>query len=202
MELKNDLVILRDFIQSDIENRVYWETVENEWQLWNAPWEYEGKEKDELIRDLEEYKTKMLLWAAEQKDENDLRTVFQICINDDTKTYIGWCGSYNIDENFDNTQTKGHCAIGITIPAMMARGKGFATSAMVLLIDYLMKNEVNEIYTQTWSGNKRMIGLANKIGFEECMRKSNIYKVRGELYDDLTFRLSMEKFHEFLYTEQ
>ena len=202
MELKNNLVILRDFIKSDIENRVYWETVENEWQLWDAPWEYEGKEKDELIRDLEEYKTKMLLLVAEQKDENDLRTGFQICINDDTKTYIGWCNSYNINENFEIIQTKGHCAIGINIPAMIARGKGFATSAMVLFIHYLMKNEVSEIYTQTWSGNKQMVGLATKIGFEECMRKSNIYELHGKLYDDLTFRLNIRKFDEFSDTEQ
>ena len=197
MELKNDSVILRDFIQSDIENRVYWETVENEWQLWDAPWEYEGKQKDELIRDLEEYKTKMLQWVSEQKDENDLRAGFQICINDDKKTYIGWCNSYNINENFEITQTKGQCAIGISIPSMIARGKGFATSAIVLFINYLIKNRVSEIYTQTWSGNRRMIGLANKIGFEECMRKSNIYKLHGKLYDDLTFRLNLEKFHKF-----
>lgn len=202
MELKNDLVILRDFIKADIENRIHWETVENEWQLWDAPWEYEGKQKDELIRDLEEYKTKMLLWASEQKEENDLRTSFQICINDDKKTYIGWCGSYNINENFEITQNKGQCAIGICIPSMIVRGKGFATSAMSLFINYLIKNKVTEIYTQTWSGNRRMIGLANKIGFEECMRKSNIYKLYGKLYDDLTFRLNIEKFHEFSNTEK
>lgn len=88
MELKNDSVILRDFIRSDIQKRVYWETVENEWQLWDAPWEYEGKSKDELIQDLEEYKTKMLLRVSEQKGKNDLRTGFQICINDGKKTYI------------------------------------------------------------------------------------------------------------------
>ena len=197
MELKNDSVILRDFIQSDIQKRVYWETVENEWQLWDAPWEYEGKSKDELIQDLEEYKTKMLLRVSEQKGENDLRTGFQICINDGKKTYIGWCGSYNINDNFEITDTEGQRAVGICIPAMVARGKGFATSAMVLFINYLMKNKVNEIYTQTWSGNKRMIGLANKLGFEECMRKSNIHKVHGKLYDDLTFRLNIEKFHKF-----
>lgn len=201
MELKNDLVILRDFIQSDIEDRIYWETVENDWQLWDAPWEYEGKEKDELIRDLERYKSKMLLLVKQQKDESDLRTSFQICINNNKRTYIGWCSSYSIDEDFQITQTKGHCAIGINIPVMMARGKGFATSALVLFIHYLISNEINEIYTQTWSGNKRMIGLANKIGFEECIRKPNIHKVRGEIYDDLTFRLNMEKFHKFLGAE-
>lgn len=193
MKIKNDLIILRDFIQSDIETRVYWETVENEWQLWDAPWEYEGKEEDELIKDLERYKSKMLLWAEQPKGESDLRTGFQICINDDTRTYIGWCNSYNIDENFEIIQTKGYCTVGIDIPVMRARGKGFAASALILFINYLIENGENQIYTQTWSGNKRMIALANKLGFEECSRKPNVVKVRGEFYDNLTFKLNMKK---------
>ncbi|MDV3428538.1 MAG: GNAT family N-acetyltransferase, partial [Bacillota bacterium] len=188
---------LRDFIQSDIDDRLYWETIENEWQLWDAPWEYEGKEENELKRDLERYKNKMLLWATKQMSESNLRTGFQICINDDTRTYIGWCNSYNINENFEIIQTKGYSAIGINIPVMTARGKGFAASALVMFIHYLIKNGENEIYTQTWSGNKPMIGLAGKIGFEECRRKSNIHKVRGEIFDDLTFKLNMEKFYKF-----
>jgi RimJ/RimL family protein N-acetyltransferase len=195
LELKNDLIILRDFIQSDIEDRIYWETVENEWQQWDAPWEYEGKETEELTKDLERYKDKMQLWAAQQKEESDLRTGFQICINDDSKKYIGWCNSYNMDENFEFTQSKGRCAIGINIPVMTARGKGYATSAMTLFIHYLIKKGKNEIYTQTWSGNQRMIGLANKLGFEECLRKTNTWEVSGQLYDDLTFKLNMKNFY-------
>lgn len=136
----------------------------------------------------------MISWVAQKKCESDLRTNFQICINDDTRTYIGWCGSYNVNEDFEITQNKGNCAIGIDIPAVTSRDKGFATSALVLLIHYFVKNEINEIYTQTWSGNKGMISLANKLGFEECIRKLNHRKVRGELYDSLTFKLNMEKF--------
>ena len=193
LELKNNLIILRDFIQSDIEDRIYWETVENEWQQWDAPWEYEGKEEEEQTKDLERYKDKMQLWAAQQKGESDLRTGFQICVNDDSKKYIGWCNSYNMDENFEFTQNKGRCAVGINIPVMTARGKGYATTAMTLLIHYLIKKGKNEIYTQTWSGNKRMIGLAKKLGFEECLRKTNTCEVSGQLYDNLTFKLNILK---------
>lgn len=31
MQLIGKDIILRDFIESDIEKRIYWETVENEW---------------------------------------------------------------------------------------------------------------------------------------------------------------------------
>lgn len=202
MELKNDLIILRDFIESDIEDRINWETVENEWQLWDAPWDYEGKEEQELTEDLERYKAKMQLWAEQQKADCELRTGFQICINNDARTYIGWCNAYRINESYEIIQTKGLCAVGIDIPAMTARGKGFAASALVLFIQYLLKNGEDEIYTQTWSGNKRMIGLANKIGFEECMRKANERKVDGQFYDGLTFKLNMRKFCEFSAAKQ
>ena len=40
-------IILRDFIDTDIERRIYWEKVETEWQLWDAPWEYENLSEQE-----------------------------------------------------------------------------------------------------------------------------------------------------------
>ena len=40
---KDERVLLRDFMRQDIEKRLYWETVETEWQLWDVPWEYEGQ---------------------------------------------------------------------------------------------------------------------------------------------------------------
>ena len=42
MVLKDDIVLLRDFKREDIAKRIEWETEKTEWQLWDAPWEYEG----------------------------------------------------------------------------------------------------------------------------------------------------------------
>ena len=42
MILKDDTVLLRDFKREDIAKRIEWETEQTEWQLWDAPWEYEG----------------------------------------------------------------------------------------------------------------------------------------------------------------
>lgn len=39
MRIENNKVILRDFIKKDIEDIIRWETIETEWQLWDAPWE-------------------------------------------------------------------------------------------------------------------------------------------------------------------
>ncbi|MFX0548532.1 GNAT family N-acetyltransferase [Hathewaya histolytica] len=75
------------------------------------------------------------------------------------------------------------------IPDKSARRQGYATEALGLFIQYLKGNGIKEIYTQTWSGNLRMIGLAHKLGFKETNRKCDIRMVRNEKYDGLTFKL-------------
>ncbi|WP_346938418.1 GNAT family protein [uncultured Clostridium sp.] len=190
MEIKGESIILRDYIEADIEDDIYWETVETEWQLWDAPWEYEEGE----FFDSDKYCKKMLETLNSQKDKNRIRRKFEICIDNEKKTHIGGCNSYNIDSNYKYTKGHGKCTIGIDICSVNARGKGYATSALKLFIYYLMSNGFNEFYTQTWSGNYRMIGLAEKLGFEECNREDNIRIVRGSYYDGLTFRLNIEKF--------
>lgn len=188
-------ITLRDFKESDIETRVYWETAETEWQLWDAPWEYEGVTDDERAAKLEKYIANMHTWAerARNLSADARRYSFQIETNAERK-YIGWVSSYCIDDAYNYIDGDGMCAVGIAIPDQTVRGHGYATQALCAFIMYLLDCGENEIYTQTWSGNVRMIGLAQKLGFEECCRKIGICTVRGAQYDGLTFRLNKERF--------
>jgi len=192
MRLQNDKVILRDFIKSDIDDVIRWETIETEWQLWDAPWE-----NDEVF-DCEEYQKKMLYSISEEKSNNTMRYKFQVCINNEFETHIGWCNVYKIDDNFEYTTSDGKYAIGIDIPIVQTRRNGYATAAWKLLIEYLLSNDIKDIYTQTWSGNLRLIGLATKVGFEECDRNIDERFVRGNLYDGLTYKLNISKFNELV----
>lgn len=192
MEIKNSKIILRDFVESDIDDRIHWETIETEWQLWDAPWENE-----EETFDPDQYRRKRLEWLSEKKDENRVRWGFQICINDESQKHIGWCNAYRIDDSYEYTKEDGHCTIGIGIPDLSSRRKGYATYSWKLFIQYLINNGIKGIYTQTWSGNERVIGLIKKLGFEECSREYNLRTVRGQLYDALTFKLNMIKYNEF-----
>lgn len=188
MRIENNKVILRDFIEKDIEDMIRWETVDTEWQLWDAPWE-----TDEEF-DCEKYKEKILKAINNNKNNNSMRYKFQISIKDGLETHIGWCNVYKIDSNFKYTAEGGNYAIGIDIPEEKVRRNGYGIAAWKLLIDYLISNDIKNIYTQTWSGNTRLIGLANKIGFEECNRNINERFVRGASYDGLTFKLNIAKF--------
>lgn len=198
--LKGKEIILRYFIESDIEKRLYWETVENEWQLWDGPWEYEGLTDEEKEENLNSYIKTMRRWVEYDKNlaSDAIRYRYQIVIDNENQDYIGWCSAYCIDEDCNYTEEDKLLAVGIDIPDSKERGKGYGAQALCMFIKYLIDKGIDDIYTQTWSGNERMVHIAEKIGFEEYRRKKEFRLVRGKKYDGLTFRLNMEKFKKFL----
>ena len=188
MTLQDDVVLLRDFKREDIAKRIEWETEKTEWQLWDAPWEYEGLTEEQKKEDLQKYIKALEEWAVinEALSDEMPRKSFQICTPEGE--YVGWCGSYFIDEDYNIVDDGDRLAIGIDLPEEIARGRGLATHALQLFMAYLHSLGFTELYTQTWSGNERMIKLAEKLGFTECCRKPKLRTVRGQQYDGLTFR--------------
>lgn len=185
-------VLLRSMKRSDLDDRIYWETEETEWKLWDGPWDYEGKTQEQLRKELEEQKT-VWLSRIQQPPEQDPMLSLEICMDDEAQTHIGWLGAYYIDDACCMVEDGEHLAVGITIVPQSARRKGYAQAALTCYIRYLFACGVPEVYTQTWSGNTRMICLAEKLGFSEYMRKKELRFVRGQRYDGLTFRLLPEQ---------
>ena len=183
--IETENLILRDFQESDIENRIEWDTKDTEWQDWDAPWERESVPEGE---DLEKVKSlyKSMADRASRKSPENLRYSFQIEIKE-TGEYIGWINCYCIDDNYTYTDADGKYAFGIDIPPESCRGKGYGYEAFHAAISYLKAHGLDEIYTQTWSGNTRMVALAQKLGFDEINRKKDYRTVDGCKYDALTF---------------
>lgn len=191
MILKDDVVLLRDFRREDIAKRIEWETEKTEWQLWDGPWEYEGLTEEQKKENLQKYIKAMEEWAAlyETLSDEMPRKSFQICTPEGE--YVGWCSSYFINEDYETEEGGDRLAVGIDLPEESARRKGLATHALQLFMAYLRTLGFTELYTQTWSGNERMIKLAEKLGFTECSRESKECTVRGQQYDGLTFRIKI-----------
>lgn len=193
MEIQGQNVLLRDFVKEDIEDRIRWETIDTEWLEWDAPWEMEEESFNP-----EGYRSLMNKRLSTKQDPHRFRYGFQICINDETKKHIGWINAYHIDDNYCYTNGDGKLTIGIGIPDLSLRRRGYATEAWALYIKYALHNGTQDIYTQTWSGNIRVIGLMRKLGFEECRREEDFRMVREILYDGLTFKLNIMKYEEFI----
>ena len=173
MLIKNQNIVLRYLTEDDIADYIRWTTVEPEWSDWDAPWE-----EDDGDKFVERQK------AALKKAPQVFR---KLEIDTVSGRHIGWVTSYYIDGDEEKT------AIGINIPSVDDRGKGFGEVSLSLFMAYLFSTK-DMLYTQTWSGNIAMIRLAEKIGFVEVARIKNIREVKGKIYDALTFSISKEAF--------
>lgn len=198
MEIKYRDIILRDMVESDIEDDIRWNTIETEWALWDAPWEME----------VELPKFNSVKYRAEQlkrinRPPEGIRWGFEL----DTAggTHIGSVSSYLINENWDWIPLKDvlpgqivYRTLGIEICDSRYWSRSLGTQAMAAFIQYYLENGIQNLCLQTWSGNDRMIRCALRLGFKECHREIRNREVCGGLYDGLTYKLDLDRFHKFL----
>ena len=185
MKIKYKNIILRDMIESDIEDYVRWFTVEREWENWDAPWEKEDTHEETERKKWTEYYE-----SVNNRPDDAQRWKFEIEWNG---RHIGWVSSYCINENYEWTaEDTVHRAIGIDICEPAAWDKGIGSNALRAFMNYHFADGIDELYTQTWSGNTRMIHCAEKLGFVECNRDAGEQEVNGQKYDGLTFKLKRD----------
>lgn len=187
MEIKFQNILLRDMVASDIADYVRWFTRDTSWADFDAPWEPVSGDADQERKDwTESYE------SVQGLPDSALRWKFEIEYGG---RHIGWVSAYMLDENFSWISTdeiqegqKVFRAVGIDICEADAWGKGIGTKALAAFVEYYFAHGVDAIYTQTWSGNLRMIRCAEKLGFVEWNRCPGKREVDGRKYDGLTFR--------------
>ena len=175
------MIVLRDMIESDIEDYVRWFTTETEWSDWDAPWEPVGSNPEEERKS----------WTAYCGSVKDLppetpRQKFEIELDG---RHVGWVSRYYDLDYVENPEKIP--AVGIDIPEPDARGKGAGTEALRQFIDYLKAHGARRVFTQTWSGNVRMLRVAQKLGFVPYACAKDLRTVRGRKYDALTLKLDL-----------
>lgn len=196
MQIKYQNIILRDYREADIEDDVRWRTEETAWMLWDAPWE-----TDEDGADLHEDKLRERFTKFLHKPKEGHRLSMEIDTADGV--HIGVVTAYCIDDEYSWQENlpkerwgTARWALGIDVCESNYWSEGWGTQAFTAFVKYFLDAGYRDLYTQTWSGNEWMIGLAKKLGFRECCRKVGIREVRGGNYDGLTFRLEPDAFRE------
>ena len=176
------MLILRDMIETDIDDYVRWFTEDLEWMNWDAPWE------KNLSANKEEERKEWEIYYQSIKDKPDDVQRWKFEIECDGE-HIGWVSAYDDLEYVENEE--GIVAIGIDIPSVRHRRNGSGTAALRQFIDYLAANGQKSLYTQTWSGNYPMLSLAEKLGFKEVYRKKDYREIDGKKYDALLLRVDL-----------
>lgn len=179
--MSDSRVVLRDTRPSDLHDMIRWFTEETEWMAWDAPWETETYDKDTIRKRHEK-----LLGRVSVLDENTFRTRYEIETVDGT--HIGWVISYPVSGMCEGVPLPdGTRAIGLDIPSLEHRNKGYGSEAIRLYLDHMLLHGHDMVCLETWSGNAHMVRVAEKIGFTLCFRDVGSRLVEGKSYDGLRF---------------
>lgn len=181
MKLEGQSVVLRDWIQADIEVYKSWLEPHHEWHNFDGPY-YPVTREDaerrifEVKRDLEKNKffaPRSRLVIADKKSNKLIGTVN--CYWESKET--NWLSA------------------GISLFDPTTWGKGFGYEALTLWVDYLFEKypEIVRLDFRTWSGNVGMMKLALKLGFIEEARFRKARIVNGQYYDGLAYGILREE---------
>ena len=174
------MVLLRDMRESDIGDYVRWFTSETEWMKTDAPWETAETTPDEELRSWTAY-----YGSVRELPKDAVRRKFEI--EWDGK-HVGWVSRYTDLEYMENPDLAP--AVGIDIPEPACRGLGIGTEALGLFIRYLKDSGFPYVFTQTWSGNRAMLRVAEKLGFVPVCVMPDHRTVGGRTYDAVTLKLA------------
>ena len=114
MRIEFENIVLRDMIESDIEDYVRWFTVEREWENWDAPWEKEDTDEESERRSWGSYYE-----SVKQLPDDVLRWKLEIEWNG---RHIGWVSSYHIGEDYKWVGEIEAGQIGISCIQTVVRG--------------------------------------------------------------------------------
>lgn len=175
MKITYKNITLRDYQYSDIDDEIRWTNEDVDWFYESSPCSsLERVDPDELRAEMTEF--------IKNFPDYPIRWKFEI---DFEGKHIGTLSSYYLDNNFEYTpwesidQSKNAAennsirAIGIEICEKSYWNKEIGANALTAFINYYRNFGEKEFLLETWSGNKRMLRCAEKLGFEVIKRIEN-----------------------------
>ena len=182
MIMKGEKILLRDWKESDFDLYRYYRRPEHKWHKYDGP--YYPRQSDEKIQYyLNKVKEKIKLDDFEYPRQKLVLADIQ------TDKLIGLVNAY-----WESKETNWlNMGIGIYDDSLWGQGLGLET--MTLWMNYLFEgyHEIVRLGFMTWSGNKGMIRLGQKLGMKEEARFRKARIVDGEYYDSLGYGILREE---------
>ncbi len=176
-------IYLRKLLISDLDNYYELNKPTREYHKFNGPY-FEKETEEELKIRVENIKIQI-----ENNTYNNQSLMISNKENDDLIGQVSWHWK-SIETNW--------MEIGIVIFNEDYWGKGIGYKALNMWVDMLFSNrdDIIRLGLTTWSGNKRMMKLAEKCGFilEARYRKARI--VNGEYYDSVSYGILKEEWEQ------
>ncbi len=169
-------VLLRDWEEKDLEPYRRWLQPDHAWHQFDAPY-YKKDTPEEVIARIEKLKERILT-----RNFPEPRGTLVVA-DKATGGIIGRVNSY-----WESKETN-WLSIGIGIYDETAWGRGLGYEALGLWTDYIFRTcpELVRLGLTTWSGNRGMMRLAEKLGFKEEARFRKARIVNGEYFDSMGY---------------
>lgn len=166
IEIIGKKVTLNQATNKDLDELYFWKFDEKEQQAkkWNGPYIPEEKKTKEAFRKS---------WQKEIFSGIPASLVIKC-----NGKAIGSVGSYWVDKNTNWLET------GIVIYDSTFWNGGYGSEAYKLWIDFIFTStDIHRLGMSTWSGNIRMMKVAEKLGMKEEARIRDARLVNGEYFD-------------------
>ncbi|MFC4652232.1 GNAT family N-acetyltransferase [Lactococcus nasutitermitis] len=184
-------IILRELELKDCEDYLYWNNPSREFHHWNGPY-YASHSKEELEKQVSQLKNSL---SKGQKNVLKNKKIIADKENDAIIGEVSW---------YWKSQETLWLEIGIVIFNENYWGNGIGTEALKAWIDQIFqeKPELVRLGLSTWSGNKRMMKLAEKCGMQKEAEYRKARIVDGSYYDAISFGILREEWQNFLEKEK
>lgn len=180
-----DSIALKILQKQDLEDYYYWMHPSREFHKFNGPY-YAQNTEEELKVYIEELKEKF------NQGERDVLGNKKMIVDAKSGDLIGQVNWYWKSEETNWME------VGLVIFNENYWGQGIGYQALKLWIDDIFETfpQLIRIGLSTWSGNQRMMKLAEKMGLvkEAVYRKARI--VEGRYYDSVSYGLLKEEWYE------
>lgn len=181
VEIIGNDIELKEATKEDINELYYWnyEEKKQEAKKWNGPYILEEKKtKEAYHKD----------W--EQEDQIFPNVPSTLIIKADGKV-IGYVGAYWVDKNTNWLET------GIVIYNKEFWNGGYGSEAYELWINFLFSStDLHRVGMSTWSGNIRMMKVAEKIGMIEEARIRRAREVDGKYFDAIKMGILRDEWED------
>lgn len=181
IEIKGRKIELIKNTQENLDELYYWrfEEKEQEAKKWNGPYIPEQQMTKKEHREQ---------WLYEE----DISTAVpaSLVIRAEGKV-IGYVGAYWVDKNTNWLET------GIVIYDKDYWNGGYGSEAYKLWIDFLFEfTGLHRLGMSTWSGNERMMKVAERVGMTVEARIRNARTVEGQYFDAIKMGILKEEWQK------
>lgn len=178
LEIIGNKIELQENTPENLADLYYWRFEEKgqEARKWNGPYIPEKQ----MTREEHQHN-----WMNE--DEISAGVPASLVITAEGKV-IGYVGAYWIDKNTDWLET------GIVIYDKEYWNGGYGTEAYKLWIDFLFSStDLHRLGMSTWSGNDRMMKVAERLGMSVEARIRKARMVKGHYFDAIKMGILREE---------